>query len=408
MLTRRVVTRREVVHIDPRCSFAEYGTEGFDTFFGYHDVTPFGPADRLLLAAQRKAGVPGRAAGTPLALGYYDLAEKKTKFTAFATSTAWCWQQGCRLQWYSGDSGGPQVFYNRTEGGRHQSCIFDMNSGRTAAAYDHPLYALSADGQYGVSLNFARLQRLRPGYGYDDIDDPTRAESAPPGDGLRLVNLRNANSELLVTLAQIAAYEPEPSMRGAVHYFNHILWSPDSRRFFFLHLWHTPEGKRRSRAFIWDIVAQSYTSLGPSSHNSHHCWLDNERMIVYSSEAKTGMHYHLYSVSDGCIAVVGKGTLREDGHPSMSPARPTLMVTDTYPDALGEQALMLFDMHSVKLQIVARLFSPNRFRGERRCDLHPRWDLAGGRICVDSAHRGERRLCVIGVAGLVAQDARRQ
>jgi hypothetical protein len=86
--------------------------------------------------------------------------------------------------------------------------------------------------------------------------------------------------------------------------------------------------------------------------------------------------------------------LREDGHPSIGAADAAMMVTDTYPNRLGEQTLLVFDMTTNTAQNLARFYSP-RGRGETRCDLHPRWDFTGRRIAVDSAHNGERRLCVV-------------
>ena len=48
--------------------------------------------------------------------------------------------------------------------------------GRVLQRYQRPLYALSPDGRLGWSLDFARLARHRPGYGYAGITDPRAHE----------------------------------------------------------------------------------------------------------------------------------------------------------------------------------------------------------------------------------------
>ena len=392
---RRFAYLRGSSTLAPTCDIREYGADGFDTFFGYHDVTPFGPNDRLLLSARCAKRKDSRAAGTPLELGVFDLSYAQPRFERIAVTSAWCWQQGCRLQWF-GSTSENYVLFNDTERGRHISRLIDVVAAKSVAAFPRALYAINKDGTLGVSLNFARLQRLRPGYGYDDISDLSSGECAPMDDGLWLVDLKRGSDELILSLAEVAAIRPEPSMADATHYFNHVLWSPDGSRFFFLHLWRLANGKRKSRAFIWNVATTRLFLLSPSDYVSHFCWIDNQRMIIYSNELHSGTHYHLYDVDKGCIGVVGSRNLCEDGHPSMSPANPTLMVTDTYPNRLGEQSLFIFDIASEQLGKVASLYSPSRLRGEIRCDLHPRWSRDGRTICVDSAHRGERRICLIG------------
>lgn len=397
---RRLACLRGRVHLDPDCRMTEYGTAGYDTFFGYHDVSPFGRGDHLILATRRSKAAGPRAAGTPLELGFFDQTCSQPRFEQIAISKAWCWQQGCRLQWHGGTDDQCMLF-NATEQGRHISRVFDVAAARQVVDFPRALYAVSSDGMCGVSLNFARLQRLRPGYGYDDIPDTSAGECAPADDGLWLVDLKRGTDELILSLAQVASTLPEPSMVGATHYFNHVLWSPDGGRFFFMHLWRMANGRRKSRAYIWDMDSLTFSLLCSCDQVSHHCWIDNQRMIIYSNEPDSGTHYHIYDVRNGCLAIVGARALSKDGHPSMSPTDPTLMVTDTYPDRFGEQSLLIFDTAHERLRRIALLYSPSRLRGEIRCDLHPRWSRSGQYLSIDSAHRDERRLCVLNVSDIV-------
>jgi hypothetical protein len=396
---RRFAHGRGRVTLHGGATLTEYGTPGFDTFFGYHDITPFGSRDELLLAGRREVGQGRRAASTPLTLGVYDTHAPRPSFEPFAVSTAWCWQQSCRLQWFGGVASS-KVLFNYSEAGAHRARVFDLGTRASVADYSRALYAISADGARGISLNFARLQRLRPGYGYDDIADASVGQSAPADDGLWLVDLVRGGADLILSLAQVASFAPVPSMHGATHYFNHILWNPAGTHFFFLHLWRLADGSRRSRALVWDMARGRCTALGPEGVVSHHCWVDDRTLIVFAHQAGVGMRYHSYDLDRGYRRTLGRFDLVEDGHPSISPVDGGLMVTDTYPDGLGEQSLLLYDVMRSRLTRVAQLYSPPQLRGEVRCDLHPRWSRGGDHLCVDSGHGGERRLCVIGIAGL--------
>ena len=396
--TRRALRSRPLATVHGGCSMTVFGEPGFDTFFGYHDVSPFSHDDRLLLASRRPAHAGPAAAGSPLDLGVFDLSAGSPQFQKFASTTAWCWQQGCRLQWYRQPS---TALFNITERGRHGATLFDLSAGQERHRLERPLYAVSGDGRHGVSLNFARLQRLRPGYGYDDVADATRAERAPADDGLWLLDLESGKADLVLPLAAAAGFGGDESMAGATHYFNHVLWNPSGTRFFFLHLWQSDRGGRRARALVFDRRS-GVSALGPHGHVSHHCWLDDDRVIVYATEPASGPAYYIYDARGRREPRrIGGGGLCEDGHPSMSPAQRGVMITDTYPDDLAEQHVLGVDIPSGRMERVASLYSPTRFRGERRCDLHPRWSRSGRHIAIDSAHLGERRLCTIELETLV-------
>lgn len=396
----RVARRRPAVSLATGTKLLELGDTGKDVFFGYYDTTPFGPQDRLVLAVRRPAAAGGQAAGSSLELGVYDLEDPRPSFRGFAESTAWCWQQACRLQWWR-DGEDRCVLYNRSRNGRHEAVVQDIETGTLHSVFDRAFYSVTGDGRWAASLNFARLQRLRPGYGYDDIEDPFESDVCPAADGLWLVDLESGESRLLLSLAEIAADQPVGSMQGAKHYFNHLLWSPGGSRLFFLHLWQTPQGRRYSRAFVWEMATGKPRFLGAKDHFSHHWWVDEDRLLAYSTHGDTGRQYHLYDIPAGTRQTLSPAHLTEDGHPSVSPANSRLMVTDTYPDRSLEQHLLLFDMVGKQLLRLGRFFSPPKFRGEKRCDLHPRWSRLGNRIAFDSAHRGERRLCVLEIDALL-------
>jgi hypothetical protein len=71
---------------------------------------------------------------------------------------------------------------------------------------------------------------------------------------------------------------------------------------------------------------------------------------------------------------------------------------DSYPDKRLDQHLYLFDLKNVQFKQLASIYSPFKFRGQVRCDLHPRWDREGKNVVVDSSMNGTRKLILLPVA----------
>ena len=49
------------------------------------------------------------------------------------------------------------------------------------------------------------------------------------------------------------------------------------------------------------------------------------------------------------------------------------------------------------VKVIARVFAPFKYDNDTRCDLHPRWNHVGDKICFDSVFEGHRGLYVVGL-----------
>jgi len=90
------------------------------TFFGYHDKTPFSLDGSKVLAMSVEANDrKGKSEGIIMRLGYFSRngASFDKEFKAFAETRAWCWQQGCMLQW-SNTEANSRVFFNTAFNGK--------------------------------------------------------------------------------------------------------------------------------------------------------------------------------------------------------------------------------------------------------------------------------------------------
>ena len=87
--------------------------------------------------------------------------------------------------------------------------------------------------------------------------------------------------------------------------------------------------------------------------------------------------------------------LYRDGHCHFS-CDGQWMLTDSY--AMGKERmrhLYIMDMKTRQLATMARFHEPPKFKGEWRCDLHPRWNRDGTQICIDSTHDGSRQVYIV-------------
>ena len=373
-----------------RPAITKFSASEGQTFFGYYDVTPFSKSNDLLLAIVGPLRNQPPRKNEEILVGYFDRRGDGSFQPVDKTST-WCWQMGCRLQWFPEDENN-LVIYNKIVGQGYGSVVQDIRSKKILTKLHRPIYQIDKDGKRALSLNFSRLHRLRPGYGYSTISDPSEGKACPDDDGIWSMNLASGEAQLILTLKDLSEMNPLPTMKGGEHYVNHLAFNPSGNRFMFFHLW-VKNGRRCNRLMTCDLYGQNMCILTNEGLVSHYTWKSDTELLVTLHRENIGTRYYLLHDSSDVRTQIGDGLIQEDGHPSYSPDK-RLVLTDTYPDKYGEQRLLLYTLDQRLIEI-ARFFNPVRFRGEFRCDLHPRWDRIGQNICVDSARDEDRNLYVI-------------
>jgi len=369
-------------------------------WFGYYDKHQFDPTDRLVLGMRTSFEGRTPRAEDELVLGVVDL-EERDAWSELGRTTAWGWQQGCMLQWRPG---GREVLWNDREQDRFVCRLYDVDS-REARTVDFPVYAVAPDGRSAVSADFRRIQALRPGYGYVGLPDPHGDELVPEESGVFRVDLERGTHELILSLAEIAAVEPRtPDMDGAKHYVNHLLVSPDGGRFIFLHRWR-PDGGRagfRTRMFTAALDGSDLYLLDPSGHTSHFIWRDPRHVAAWTRPAGSPAGFYLFEDRTERVSPLGAGLMTKNGHLSYLPGGEWIL-NDTYPDReRREQHPYLFHVPSGKVVPLGHFHSPEAYRGEWRCDTHPRSSRDGTKVVIDSPHGGEgRQLWLIDVSEIV-------
>ena len=376
---------------------------------GYYDKTPWDVTGRYLLALRSPFCDRAPREDDVAVLGVVDL-EDGDRFRPFAETRAWNWQQGCMLQWlgaplaHSPGEVAPGerhlAIYNDREGERFVSVVADALTGREVRRLPLPVYGLSPDGRQAVTLNFSRLHRERPGYGYAGVADRWADVLEPEDDGIWWMDTRTGENRLVIPtarLARLARTARKPSVEGAVHRFNHLQWAPDGRRFAFLHRWRpqgeTPRG-HLTRLCTAAPDGTELAVLADEERVSHYDWRDASHVLAWA-RYKGREAFFLYTDPTGGAEVVAPDAMPRDGHCSYSPdPERRLIANDTYPDAEHQRTLYLFDTHTRVRTDLARVFSPPELANDCRVDLHPRWSRDRRQLCFDSAHEGSRQLYV--------------
>jgi hypothetical protein len=360
-----------------------FSSPGKQVFFGYYDVSPF-QGDKVLALRVPAENISPHVNLPAAEIGFFDLTQEAPQFQAFGSTKTWNWQQGCRLQWLGGTD---RVIYNTIKEGAFAAVVQDPVLGRIEKTYAAPIYAVSGDGRFALGLDFGRLHDCRPGYGYSNFPD------APRKDEIYKVTLESGEIETIVTMDEVKNFMPLESMNGADHYFNHLSISPGGTCFMVTHLWVSAQGQRYTRILIAGPDGRDLICPNNTGKTSHYCWVGDDAVVIFAESAGGKMHYILYDLKGTEHRVLGEKTLRKDGHPTWT--GDGHMITDTYPDIMRLQHLMIYDQHHESVKTLAKFYVPEDFTGEVRCDLHPRVDEAARRICVDMVRNNARALCVM-------------
>ena len=144
-------------------------------WFGYYDKLQFDPANRHVLGMEVDFEDRSPQPDDVIEIGMVDLADGD-RWIELGETRAWCWQQGCMLQWRPGSDN--EVIWNDREGDRFVCHILDVETGEKRTL-PMPVYTLSPDGRRAVTPDFRRINDMRPGYGYAGLPDPHADELAP-------------------------------------------------------------------------------------------------------------------------------------------------------------------------------------------------------------------------------------
>ena len=358
-------------------------------WFGYYDKFQTDPSDQYVLGMAVDFEHRSPTKDDVIKIGMVDR-HHNNRWIELGESRAWGWQQGCMLQWRPGSQ--TEVLWNDREGNQFVCRILDVTT-RRMRTLARPVYHVSPDGRFALGTDFSRIQDQRPGYGYPGLPDPYRDVLAPEDSSIYLLDLDTGEHRDLISLADIGRLRYRDQAVGGKLHVNHIQWSPDGQRFIFL---NRVNGNRETVAYTSNLEGTDIRLLGKDS--SHFEWRDPDHVLIWSKGA-----YRLHK-DDGS----GRSEVvltAANGHNSYLPGK-EWFVTDTYPQGpKREQIVYLYHVPTGKKVELGRFPLPAEYKGEWRCDTHPRLSRDSTKVVIDSPHGGNgRQLYMIDFSRLIAQE----
>jgi hypothetical protein len=368
-------------------------------WFGYYDKLEFGPTNRYVLGMEVDFEHRQPTPHDAISVGMVDLADND-RWIELGRTKAWCWQQGCMLQWVPGSQS--DVIWNDREGGDYISRILDVNTHKVRTLPE-PIYALTPDGKTALSVDFSRLNDVRPGYGYVGHADPNAKDLIPEATGVFRVDMASGKKEMLFSVADIVHRGAAlVTMKDAKHYFIHVLANPFAPRFIFLHRWIGPLGSG-TRMFTASLDGRDVRLIDANGFTSHFIWRDATHILAFSNQPSHGTRFYLFEDAENSKPeAVGPDKLMEDGHVTYLPNRDWIL-GDTYPGGGNRmQNPYLFHVPTNRRISLGLFHSPPEYHDAWRCDTHPRLSRDGRFVVIDSPDaRTGRQLHLIDLRKIV-------
>ena len=380
--SKKIKSEGNIIKVSPNDS-------NYDYFFGYYDKSPWDITNRYMLCMKATDTSKNVSPNEPLEILLIDT-QNDNKSEIIAKSNSWNVQQGCMAQWL-GPSFDKKIIYNDFRDNHYCSVIFDVFT-KEETIIDMPVYSVSSDGKFALTLDFSRLHRLRPGYGYSNILDATANEKIPDSPCIWKIDLEKNETVPYLYYKDFYEFETRKEMNNAEHKVNHIMISPDNDKFMVIHRWYVG-AKKYSRLITCELSTKKMYNLSDDDMVSHCYWKNNDEIIAFENKKESGSGYYLMKDKTKEYFHLWEH-IKSDGHPSYSPDG-KLIITDTYPNRDRIQILKL--SNEITNVVIGKVFSPFKYDNDTRCDLHPRWSRDGKKICFDGCFEGNRGLYIIPV-----------
>jgi hypothetical protein len=372
-------------------------------WFGYYDKLQFDPSGRFVLGMEVDFEHRSPLADDTIKIGMVDLADDD-RWIELAETKAWCWQQGCMLQWLPGSE--TEIIWNDRAGDQFVARIMDVQTKNTRTI-PHAIYCLSPNGTAALAPDFRRINDVRPGYGYAGLPDPFAEDPAPMDSGIVHIDLTTGKVSTILSIADLARTGMIPNQKlGIKHYFNHLLFNPDGSRFIALHRWRYPDGSRLTRMVTASTDGSDVRIVCGNGYTSHFIWRDNTHILAQSRHLDGNDDWGNFLFADidggGDVREIGRGVLDQSGHLSYLPGNEWIL-NDTYPQGKERmQTPHLYHVASGRRIDLGSFHLPPIYKGEWRVDTHPRLSNDGKFVCIDAPHEGEgRQLHLIDISAVI-------
>lgn len=357
-------------------------------FFGYYDLRATQGMRHLAHRVSFMDRLP--EAEDVAQLGYLE----NGTFTPFAETTAWNFQQGALLQYHPWLA--DTVYYNTIHEGRFCTVTHNYATGEKHFT-DRPAATLSADGKWGLSINFGRIYAFRAGYGYAGAQDANEDVNAPADDGIFLTDMKSGTSKLLVSYEKLAKICDYPAEQKIL--INHINFSPDSRQYLaLLRNFPIPGIKGWKTTMLVGDLDGNIRVLLPKTYVSHYIWAGSDAVFAHcSAECIEKKSMYRIAVADGSWQEFDMPLFHCKGetdlHCNISPDG-NYIIGDTYPRE-GMRSIEAINLKTGACRTLLRAETVIPTNPDIRCDLHNRFVFDGSAISYDTTQNGRRQIALV-------------
>lgn len=329
--------------------------------FGFHDIIAFNQSGEKLLSLEadiiNRPPLPNEQFG----VGYSNW--ETQEYINLGYTNAMNYPQGARQQWLNNS----HFIVNNQVGSVWGADIYDVSCGKKIESLKSTCHCATSDEKYAFGINYSRLHRLG-GYGYIGIEDKTALVDKPTDDGIYITEIATNQTELLISIAQVAEHDKSSSVdNGSHHYVTHLVLNPSNTRIAFLHRVFLPDGGLRTRLMTIGVDGNDLRCIA-SGFLSHFDWKDDNTLFIWGRtggsvdamrsnplfsnplispilgavkgvarrilKRSAGMSMSFMLITDDenkAVSKIDTNIINQDGHPMFCPTDRNLIINDTYP-----------------------------------------------------------------------------
>lgn len=398
-------------------------------FTGYFDYCPFSKDNNLLICHKINNLFEYPSINNSCDIGFFDT--KKKIFKHISKTNAWNFQFGARPHWVTLNSD-ECIMFNNYDDMDIKTYICDKN-GELIKKLDNSIFTWHDLKQYGLTLNFKRLQKYRKGYGYNIHKESIQSDDIK-NDGIFYFDFQKY--ELILSLEKIMEFErTEISLDNINHWVNHIQINPSGNKFAFMHRFIDKNNSFSTRLMLYCLETKNLSCIYDNLYCSHYTWTDDENILAWCRKSNSTnllkKNKKFSSLRSLLRKTVGKNRLLRDsflkdsfynininypkvlnkffslknlsdGHINCFP-NGNKIILDEYADINKYQPLSIYDNKAHKLiNLISAKAEPNDIptnlnytQSEFRCDFHANWSRNDNIIAFDSTHEGYRGVYLI-------------
>lgn len=370
-------------------------------FFGYYDKSQISKDKKLYACLKIKNIFRYPKINEKAEIGFFN---RTNKFVKLDETKCFNFQQGAMLNWiYIKNK--PCLIYNIIDKKQFKSRIVTLD--KKKLDIDYPLYSLSPDNKYFLTVNFYHLTKYRRGYSYGLSGVNLKNKDFKKNEiGIWKYDFKNKKLKKIIDAKDF-------KMKNNQFWIEHINISPNNFDFVFLLRYKKNDGGINTDFYLSDIKKTKIIYFNNSGRTSHFNWIDNNKLIVYGgikntfnslrktnliqnfpfiktalkiyhffidhntkiSKKITGDGYYIFDIKKLKYKKINNSEINlEDGHPCVETKKKRYMITDIYSDLPQKKpSLLLYDLKNNEIIQKMNFDSIQKLdNSPLRCDLHPR------------------------------------